>query len=175
MRLRVSTGWAVTVLLAAVGCGQTRGATDSGSGAGSGGGGDEPPVMGLDFAQSGSRVLALGYSSNEARLFRTFHDQELGFDCEFVSDAAGRDQRCVPTGKVTMVYTDASCTESATWADGGQQRELAVGQAVSGKLVVETTCPGDAPTHRDAYRVGERLREESFGPANGLFHASGGG
>jgi hypothetical protein len=45
---------------------------------------------------------------------------------------------------------------------------------VSGKLVVETTCPGDAPTHRDAYRVGERLREESFAPANDLFQAYGG-
>ena len=148
--------------------------TDAGSGAGSGGGGDGPPVMSLDFARSGTRVRALGYSSNEARVFRTFHDQELGFDCTFVSDEAGRDQRCVPTPEVTMVYTDASCTEPAAWADG-PQRPLAVGEAVRGGGSDELTCPGDAPLHRDAYRVGERLREESIGGSpNGLFQLYGG-
>ena len=175
MRLRVSTGWAVTVLLAAVGCGRTSGVSDPGSGVGSGGGSDEPPVMGLDFVQSGSRVVALGYSSNEARLFRTFHDQKLNFDCSFVPDAAGRDQRCSPSAKVTMVYTDASCTEPAAWADGLGYQPPAVGDAVSGESVVETTCPGDAPAHRDAYRVGERLREEALGGSVvGLFQVYGG-
>lgn len=132
--------------------------------------------MGLDFAQSGSRVVALGFASNEARLFRTFHDRELGFDCSFVAEAGGSAQRCVPTTEVTMVYTDASCTEPAAWAEDSLRRPLAVGEAVSAGSQVGGKCPGDAPTHRDAYRVGERLREESVGgPAAGLFQSYGGG
>jgi hypothetical protein len=131
--------------------------------------------MGLDFAQSGSRVLALGYSSNEARLFRTFHDRMLGFDCSFVSEAVGLEQRCVPTAEVTMVYTDASCTEPAAWAEDSQRRPLVAGEAVSVGSHDGPFCPGAAPTHRDAYRVGERLREENIGgPAAGLFQVYGG-
>jgi hypothetical protein len=73
------------------------------------------------------------------------------------------------------VYTDASCTEPAAWAEASQGRPLAIGEAVSAGSHVGRVCPGDAPPHRDAYRVGERLREESIGgPAAGLFQVYGG-
>lgn len=169
MRLRVATGWAVTVLLATVGCGQTSGTMDTGSGAGTGGGGGEPPVMGLDFVQSGSRLVALGYSSNEARLFRTFHDQALGFDCSFAPSADGRDQRCAPSLGLPLIYTDADCTEPAAWVEQWGTRDAAqVGDAVTGVSAGPDSgrepCPGEVPVHHPAYRVAERLAE----PANGM-------
>src|SRR3954467_1115187 len=114
MRLRAPSGWAVSVLLAVVGCGQTRGVPAPGGGGATSG--NDEPVMALDFAQSGSRLVALGYSSNEAQVFRTFHDTELGFDCSFVPDAAGLHERCAPSAGVTVVYTDAACTELAGWS-----------------------------------------------------------
>jgi hypothetical protein len=164
MRLRESTGWAVLVLLSTVGCGQTSAPSDTGSGAHSGNGDvGDAPVTGLAFAQSGSRLVALGYSSNEAKLFQTFHDSQLGFDCDFVLDAAGAQQRCVPSDRVDVVYTDPGCREPAVWIDQWAPREqLAVGHAVSGdKLAVDATCPGDAPLHREAFRIAEQLSEES--------------
>jgi hypothetical protein len=174
MRSRVSKGWAVSVLLASVGCGQTRGVPATGGGAG--GGDDDPQVMALDFAQSGSRLVALGYSSNEARLFRTFHDALLGFDCDFVPDAEGTHQRCVPNAGVTMVYTDAGCTEPAAWELERSGAPWAVGDAVSGISGDGAPgCPGDAPPHREAYRVAEHLSDEMFGlPPSGLFAVSAG-
>src|SRR5690349_15931973 len=123
MRLRALAGWATTVLLGTLGCGQTSGTRDTGSGAG-----DEDPDIGtasmsVDYVKSGTRVVALGYSSNEARLFRTFHDQALGFDCNFVPDAAGQSQRCVPNQQVPLVFTDAECQEPAGWIErwGGEE------------------------------------------------------
>jgi hypothetical protein len=172
MRLRDSKGWAVTVLLASVGCGQTRGVSGGGVGAAGGGNDDEPPEMALDFAQSGSRLVALGYSSNEARVFRTFHDSQLGFDCDFVPDAAGEYQRCVPSDAAGVVYTDAGCSAPAAWDAWAPSAEAWVpGDVVSGAPSdVAPTCPGDPPPHRDSYRVAEQLSEELIGgPAFDLF------
>ncbi len=172
MRLRVSKGWAVTVLLASVGCGRTGGVSDTGSGAGGEDGG--PVVMALDYVQSGSRLVALGYSSNEAKLFRTFHDAQLGFDCVFVPDAAGEQQRCVPSSSATVVYTDAACTEPAAWSERLWGDDWRVGDAVSGvaNVVADVgrSCPGEAPPHRAAYRLAQQLSEEVIGaPAFSLF------
>ncbi len=167
MRLRVSQGWAVSLLLAAVGCGRTgdvahTGAGGGGAGAAAGGEEDAPSEMALAFAQSGTRLVALGYSSNEARLFQTFHDQQLGFDCDFVPDRLGAAQRCVPSSSVVVVYTDAGCTEPAAWIDRpGNPVASSVGQAVSGVATdAAPSCPGAAPPHRDAYRIGEQLSEQ---------------
>ena len=172
MRLRVSKGWAVSLLLAAVGCGQTRGVSATGAGAGATGDDDDPPAMALDFARGGSRLVALGYSSNQARLFRTFHDPALGFDCNFVPDRAGEHQRCVPSADATVVYTDAGCSELAAWdrlAWGGHG--WTIGDAVSAIASdAGGGCPGDAPPHREAYRVAEQLSEEVIGlPSFPLF------
>ena len=161
MRFRAANGWAVSVLLATVGCGQVR--DDSDTGGGAAGSGDEA-AMGLDFAQSGSRLVAMGYSSNEAKVFRTFHDSKLGFDCHFVSDAAGAFQRCVPDEASAVIYTDAGCSEPATWERWGPRR-WAAGEAVSGVADASTgDCPGDASPHREVYRVAEQLTEEVLGP-----------
>ena len=171
MRLRVSKGWTVSVLLASVGCGQTRGVSATGAGA-TGGDDDDPQVMALDFAQSGSRLVALGYSSNEARVFRTFHDQQLGFDCDFVPEATGELQRCMPSAGAIVVYTDAGCSEPAAWDESAWAGQgWAVGDSVS-SIAREgyLGCPGAAPPHRDAYRVAEQLSEEVIGvPALPLF------
>ena len=71
------------------------GTSDTGSGAGGNGPEPDPGVgaMSLDFVRSGTRVVALGYSSNEERVYRTYHYQALGFDCNFVPDAEGQSQR----------------------------------------------------------------------------------
>jgi hypothetical protein len=120
--------------------------------------------MGLDFAQSGNRLVALGYSSNEARVFRTFHDSRLGFDCDFVPDAAGEHQRCVPSVLATVVYTDGGCAEPATWDASRSGSESAVGQIISARPAdAALGCPGAAPPHRDVYRVAEQLSEEVIG------------
>ncbi len=180
MRFRAQTGWAVMVLLAAVGCGQTTDAVDGGGGtsagvgagggaeanAGTGGGGDDTERQFLDFVGSGSRVVALGYSSNEARVFRTFHDQRLNVDCSFVPSVSGGDERCAPTQRLQIVFTDAACTEPAAWVQRWWDKdEAAVGDLVSGRpslASVDPTCPGAPPEHVDAYRVAERLAEEAI-------------
>jgi len=164
MRLRAANGLVVSVLLASVGCGQTRGVSDTGGGAA--GSDDGPPTMALDFAQSGARLVAMGYSSNEAQVFRTFHDSSLGFDCNFVPDAAGVHQRCVPSTTATIVYTDAGCSEPAAWDESTWgQPGWEVGDTLSGIPSGDTsTCPGQAPPHRAAYRVAELLTEEVLGP-----------
>jgi hypothetical protein len=126
-------------------------------------GSDDESIQGLMFARSGTRLVALGYSSNEARIFRTFHDQQLGFDCDFTSTPSSDDQRCVPSAQVEVVYTDAACSEPAGWIEGwgGQPVERDI---VSGRPHdVAPLCPGDAPPHRTAYRVGEQLSEETVG------------
>jgi hypothetical protein len=116
-------------------------------------------AMNLDFVRSGTRLVAMGYSSNEARVFRTFHDQRLGFDCDFTPGLAGADQRCVPSATVELIFTDAACTEPATWLVRTNGLEL--GEAVSSATEPGAqVCPGDAPLRRDAYRVGEQLSEE---------------
>ena len=151
MRLRATAGWAVTVLLAAAGCGQTSGTNDTGSGTGGSDTDPEPGVgtMSLDYVRSGTRVVALGYSSNEARVFRTFHDQELGFDCSFVPDAAGQSQRCVPNQQVPLIYTDADCKEPAGWVERWGDEEVA--------------APGDESVLREALLV--YAREIAFATA----------
>jgi hypothetical protein len=170
MRLRILSGWAVTILLASVGCGQAKSAASAdlgeGNDAGTGGGGsdddDDPQAMNVAFARSGSRLVAMGFSSNEARVFRTFHDQQLGFDCDFAPGAADVDQRCVPARTVEVVYTDADCSQPATWSV--QQNGWESGDAVSGLATpLPLACPGDAPLHRDAYRIGEQLSDEMVG------------
>lgn len=167
MRLRATAGWAVTVLLAAAGCGQTSGTNDTGSGTGGSVADPDPGVgtMSLDYVRSGTRVVALGYSSNEARVFRTFHDQELGFDCNFVPDAAGQSQRCVPNQQVQLIYTDAECKEPAGWIERWGPEEVAgPGDLVSARPERWSDgCPGELPRHVDVFRVAEKLSEESFG------------
>jgi hypothetical protein len=121
--------------------------------------------MSLDYVRSGTRVVALGYSSNEARVFRTFHDQELGFDCNFVPDAAGQSQRCVPNQQVPLVFTDMECKEPAGWIERwGGEEVAAVGDAVTGQSNARwrESCPGDLPEHLPAFRVGEKLAEEAI-------------
>lgn len=132
--------------------------------------GPEPGVttMSLDYVRSGTRVVALGYSSNEARVFRTFHDQELGFDCSFVPDAAGQSQRCVPNQQVPLIYTDADCKEPAGWVERwGDEEVAAPGDAVTGRSFPRwrDSCPGDLPEHLPAFRVGEKLSEEAIARA----------
>lgn len=166
MRLRALAGWATTVLSGTLGCGQTSGTNDTGSGAGGNGPEPDPGVgaMSLDYVRSGTRVVALGYSSNEARVFRTFHDQQLGFDCNFVPDAEGRSQRCVPNLQVRLVYTDADCKEPAAWIERwGGVEVAAVGDAVTARSPLRSeSCPGDLPEHAPVYRVAEKLAEEAI-------------
>jgi len=150
------------MLMASVGCGQVADVPDTGSGAGAAG--SDGPVSGLTFAQSGSRLVALGYSSNEARLFRTFHDTQLGFDCDFVADqASGDEQRCVPSLKVDVVYTDAECGDPAAWIQP-YELDAVEGTAVSGgRYDLPPDCPGAAAPRREAFRIGEQLNEEVIG------------
>ena len=167
MRLRVATGWATTVLLGALGCGQTSGTRDTGSGAGGTDTAPDPGVgtMALDYVRSGTRVVALGYSSNEARVFRTFHDQELGFDCNFVPDAAGQRQRCVPNQQVQLIYTDTDCKQPAGWVERwGDEEVAATGELVSVRPEGWSSgCPGEEPQHLPVYRVAEKLSDQTFG------------
>jgi hypothetical protein len=164
MRLRALAGWATTVLLGTLGCGQTSGTSDTVSGAGDGDPDTGMGSMSLDYVKSGTRVVALGYSSNEARVFRTFHDQELGFDCNFVPGAAGQSQRCVPNQQVPLVFTDVECQEPAGWIERwGTEEVAAVGDAVSAKGARSSEgCPGDLPEHLVAYRVAEKLADEAI-------------
>lgn len=173
MRLRATTAWAVTVLLAAVGCAKTDAGRDTGTGAGGSADGPSTPApMALDFVRGGTRLLAMGYSSNEARVFRTFHDSQLDFDCEFVSAGEGSDERCVPRARVTVVYTDEDCTELAGWVDYGNGSDP--GTAVSSApRQVATSCPGQPPAPRGTYRLGEQISNEVFGgPSVPLFERS---
>jgi len=128
--------------------------------------------MALEFVRGGSRLVKMGYSLNEARVFHTFHDQQLGFDCEFVSASEGDEERCVPRRLVTVVYTDADCSEPAGWFT--QLGDAEPGEAVSSApRSPGTNCPGQPPPHRDAYRRGERLTEETIGsPRSQLFERS---
>jgi len=162
MRLRATTAWAVTVLLASVGCARTDGgsASEPGTGTGAAGADDGPAPMALDFVRGGSRLAAMGYSSDDAQAFATFHDRQLDFDCEFVSATGTDEQRCVPRALVRVVYTDADCSEPAGWLQrsAGAQSGTAVSSAPPEST---TNCPGQLPPHRDAYRVGELIFEES--------------
>lgn len=118
----------------------------------------------------------MGYSSNDARVFRTFHDSQLDFDCEFVSAADGTEQICVPRSRVTVVYTDPDCREPAGWLE--RSDGSSTGDAVSsGPGAPVTSCPGETPAHRDAYRIGELLAEERVPGELGLrlFERSQGG
>jgi len=122
--------------------------------------------MGLDFARSGSRLVAMGYSSNEAKVFRTFHDQQLGVDCDFVASASGAEQLCVPTATAMVAYTDADCTEPTAWLIWNEFEE---GDIISAAAPASplSTCAGDTPLYRATYRVGEKLSDESLPTADG--------
>jgi hypothetical protein len=166
MRSQVATAWAGSALLALLGCGETRHTAEPGVG---GEGGGEPTVTGLDFAHSGRRLVARGYAASGARIFRTFYDQQLGFECEFVADSAGAVERCVPAQRAALIYTDPDCREPAAWMEllGGHDA-FGVGDAVStisGAYRAATDiCPGELPPHREAFRVAERLAEAVDGP-----------
>lgn len=168
MNLPVSRAWAVTVLLASVGCGGASKTASSGAGGGGAGAREEPvAAMKLDFVRSGSRLTAMGYSSNEARVFRTFHDEQLDADCDFASNGNGTEQRCVPSARLRPVFTDEACTEPAGWAEPFETKRLEVGTTVSTLAAPrEDSCPGEAPQARVAYRVTEQLSEEGFGASS---------
>ncbi len=168
-------------MLTSAGCGHT---TDEGGASGGSGGGGElgrggasgggpggvaapggAPSMALEPAQSGERLVALGYSSNETQVFKTFHDQDLGVDCDFVPDAARKLHRCAPSPRVALRFTDAACTEPAAevWRYDPTP-ELGTGSLVSAEPNDPWSgCPGDAPPHRDTFVIGEKLTEEVVG------------
>jgi hypothetical protein len=98
--------WVGVVLLGAfaVGCAQV---TEVGGGAGTRGVGNAQPEpvdadnRGLPastdrsaFAKSGARVRALGYAAEDVAQFRTLHDRQLAFDCEFMNGATCGDLHC---------------------------------------------------------------------------------
>jgi hypothetical protein len=94
-------------------------------------------------------------------VFRTFHDQQLGVDCEFVPSADGADQRCVPTSQVTVVYSDTACSEAVAWKV--QASDFKEGDLVSGAFPgVPSNCAGQSLPNRAAYRVGPKLSDETL-------------
>jgi hypothetical protein len=60
-------------------------------------------------------LKALGYLSEDVAQFRTFRDQRLGFECEFVTDGDGDEFQCVPKQTTSLIFLDAACTQPATW------------------------------------------------------------
>jgi len=138
----------------AVGCGQVSG-TNGGDGA------REPGNNGLPaatdrfaFAKSGERLLALGYESEGVSQFRTFHDEQFDFDCEFVSARSGDDSLCVPKRKSSLIFLDSSCSEPATWI---LDFPVHVGQWLSvGSSSYDSRLP-----HRDTFELGEQVYPET--------------
>jgi hypothetical protein len=183
---RVSSLATVSLLgLAGLSCGQVAGATGGDGTAGDGSGGDGPGVVGAGggapraargngelpqssdrfaFAKGGQRLQALGYLSDDAAQFRTFHDQLLDIDCEFISGKVCGDLRCAPklrTDRTELIFLDAKCSEPATWIlfQNAQVGDwVSIGPAFS-------PCPGQTP-QRETFELGEEVFPESnSGPA----------
>jgi hypothetical protein len=130
--------------------------------------------MALEFARSGSRLLAMGYSADGAKAFRTFHDQRLGFDCDFAAASSADELRCVPSAHVKVIYRDAECTRPAAWVQ--RYDGLETNDAVSSTATM-ALCPGDVAPHRESYRLGKQLSEETLDSSSGpaMFETSSAG
>src|SRR6478609_6130529 len=74
------------------------------------------------LVKSGKRVRALGYISQGVAQFRTLHDGQLDFDCEFVKGEPGADLHCVPKMQTSLIFLDAACSQPATWMMDRAQR-----------------------------------------------------
>lgn len=163
----------------AVGCGQV---TDASAGAGTGGLGNarsEPVNPGdsrlpavtdrFAFAKSGQRVHALGYASEGVTQFRTLHDQQLDFDCEFMSGAGSCDLHCVPKQAAELIFLDANCSQPATW---NLFQAAHVGDWVS-VIQVLHECPGQG-FPRQTFKIAEEVYPEaSHGPGPAVYELQG--
>jgi hypothetical protein len=158
----------ISLGLEVLGCGQV-GGTSAGEGsshvggAGAGEGSSDGLPAATDryaFAKSGDRLQALGYTSDGAAQFRTFHDSLLDFDCEFVSGKSCGDRQCVPTRSAQLIFLDASCSEPATWTP------FQAAQPGDWVSVVQPSseCPG-APSVRDTFELGEQIYPEAVPPS----------
>jgi hypothetical protein len=99
-----------------------------------------------DYA-SGSRLHASVYVSGTAKLFKTWHDMQLDTDCAFGLAEDGK-LRCVPTGPLTIRFSDAGCTKPLLNASpcDGTPKFSGIGSSVS--------CPTQGPA---IYRLGPKL------------------
>jgi len=146
-------GWLVGVILLgleALGCGAVaESATDGNNGL-------PTSTDRFAFAKSGDRVQALGYVSQGATQFRTLHDQQLDFDCEFASAKICADLRCFPKRTAQLIFLDADCSELAGWIDF---RPAHVGDWVtSGRA--SSDCPGQG-VQREVFEIGEEVSPEA--------------
>src|SRR6478736_58885 len=152
-----SRGWVASAICGVfmVGCG---GVTEPRGGEGvltNDPGGDASDRFAL--AKSGQRVLALGYVSEGVEQFRTLHDGQLDFDCEFVKGEPGADLHCVPKQQTSLIFLDASCSQPATWI---MDRAQGVGEWVSVGLAYRQGSEVMLP-HRDVFELGEEVYPES--------------
>lgn len=83
--------------------------TKAGAGGEAGAGGDAAADL-TDGWRSGSRLRAVVYAVDEAKLFHTWHDVMLDVDCAFAVDSDGT-ERCLPTFNTGYaMYSDSKCT-----------------------------------------------------------------
>ncbi|HET9954666.1 MAG TPA: hypothetical protein VFQ61_09180 [Polyangiaceae bacterium] len=164
-QLSPTQGWPVEAgATSTAGSGGTGGGVAQHGGQTSGLGGSGPAwAPDARLVESGTRLKAVLYTGGGTEVFRHFHDEKLGFDCEFV-EAANGDVRCVPSTVAVLSYLDASCREPATFLDFGHLpkegdwvRADAWGSAGS--------CPFSLPDFAETYRIGERVYDEQV-PGN---------
>jgi hypothetical protein len=134
-------GWVMLLAGGLVGCGATA--------AGGPPEDDARLVHGVE-GRSGERLTALSFRAGDAEQFRHFHDELLGFDCQFGVDGEGT-PRCFPTKEGPIAYLDSQCREEAIqryWVKPGEW------------LVDwddERACPGALQAHGDAFLVAEQV------------------
>ena len=117
-------------------------------------------------------MLALGYESEGVSQFRTLHDQQLGFDCEFVSGKVCGDLHCVPprSARPELIFLDSNCSQPATWILF--KEGAGVGEWVSFEREL-SECPGQV-FDRETFEIAEEVYPESSnGPRPEVFQLQG--
>jgi len=101
------------------------------------------------FAHSGSRLKAMHYVAGSAQLFRTFHDQQLDVDCEWLPSAGGA-FHCLPPA-AAVSFLDAACEQPVIVDDSLEDGDFISAAPQTG------LCPEESPRPRASYRVGMTL------------------
>lgn len=112
----------------------------------------------LAFQTSGSRLAALGPTTQAGLDPHVFYDNTLDIECSFTPTASGQ-YLCMPP-LVSVVFADAGCSEPAFFNDYPAVAANAWVSVSSDRTSSFGSASSTVPTSREAFRAGEVVREE---------------